>query len=273
MKIAIVGCGYLGHELAKKLYGKDYFVTCSSNNPESLKNFIKITHKSLVMSPVDVNEMLLLLHDNDVIIVTISTKAKIDYEQTLFQTAQNIKKCARLLNVPKTIIYTSKSSIYGNHEGMWVDEYAELKATDDESKILINTENLIISLKDLGWKVAILRLAQVYGPGKDLIKIYQDIYKQELPGHPEYYTNMVHQQDAVGVICHILEHQLEGIYNVADDDHPTRGEFSEIICGKLNLPKPKFNPKLSDFADNNKRVSNYKIKESGYVFKYPSRWY
>ncbi len=273
MKIAIIGCGYIGYEIAKHLYNKGHFVTCTTRNPDSIKKLSKVTHKSLVMLGSDEKEMSLILSQNDIIIATISTKAKIDFEETFLKTAQTIKKCACELNTPKTIIYTSKSSIYGNHEGMWVDESAELKATDDESRILIETENTILSLKELGWKVSILRLAQVYGPGREIKDFYKSFYKKVIPGHGEYYTNFVHQQDVVGIVFYILDHKIDGIFNVVDDEHPTRQELAELFSTKLKLPHPKFNPKLADFPDNNKRVSNYRIKETGYVFKYPKRHY
>lgn len=273
MKIAIIGCGYIGYEIAKDLYSKGHFVTCTTINPERIEKLSKVTHKSTIMKGSDQNEMCLLLKNNDVIIVTISTKAKIDYEETFLQTTQTLKKCAIELGTPKTIIYTSKSSVYGNQDGMWVDETAELKAIDDESKILIEAENTILSLKELGWKVCVLRLAQVYGPGRDIAKLFKLIYKKVIPGHAEYFTNMVHLLDVVGVVSYILEHETEGLFNVVDDDHPTRQEFVDSVCAKLKIPKPKFNPKLADFADVNKRVSNFNIKEIGYKFKYPHRTY
>ena len=79
MKIAIIGLGYIGNELAKMIYDKGHFITCASHYPDSLKNLTKTTHKSLILSPSDENEMLLLLNENDVIIVTISSKVTLDY--------------------------------------------------------------------------------------------------------------------------------------------------------------------------------------------------
>lgn len=272
MKIAIIGCGYIGYELAKELYKKGHFVTCTTTNPESIKPLSQTTQKSLIMVGNDEREMSVILNNNDIIILTVSTNNDKDFENTYLQTAKTIKKCALDLDKPKTIIYTSKSSVYGNHQGMWVDEEANLNAKDEEAKILIDTENIIFSLKDLGWKVCILRLAQVYGPERTVFDLFKSIYKNIIPGHGEYYTNMVHQQDVVGIINYIIEHALEGgVFNVVDDDHMTREEFANLICSKLNWTKPKFNPKLADFPDNNKRISNYRIKEIGYNFRYPNR--
>jgi len=270
MKIAIIGCGYLGYELAKELYNKGHFVTCTTSSPDSIKKLMPVTNKSLVMMGNEEKEISLILKNNDVIIVTVSTNHD-NFEETFLQTAITIKKCASELNEPKTIIFTSKSSLYGDHEGMWVDESTDLKAMDEKSKILIETENVLFSLKELKWKVCILRLAQIYGPEREILDLFKSTYKKIIPGHGEYYTNMIHQQDVVGIIIFVLEHNIEGIFNGVDEDHPTRQEFANTLCSKLKITAPKYDPNIADFPDYNKRISNYRIKEIGYIFKYPKR--
>jgi nucleoside-diphosphate-sugar epimerase len=271
MKIAIIGCGYLGLSLAKELYKKGHFVTCTTTNPDTIKKLSQTTQKSLILNGNDEKTISLILNDNDIIILTVGTHNNNDYENTFINTAKTLKNCAINLNSPKKIIYTSKSSIYGDHHGMWVDESASLNAKDEESKILIDTENILLSLKDIGWKVCLLRVAQIYGPQRSIFDLFKSTYKNIMPGDGKYYTNMVHLLDVIGIITYVIEKELIGIFNVADDGHPTRQEFADMVCTKLNLSKPKYDPRLADFPDNNKRISNYRIKEKGYIFKYPNR--
>ncbi|MBN2480088.1 MAG: NAD-dependent epimerase/dehydratase family protein [Parachlamydiales bacterium] len=271
MNIANIGCGYVGLELAKQLIQKKHFVTATTKSVKSLKNISSIVQKSYILEGTDFDAIFQILNENDTIILTLSTNNAKDSEKTFLQTAQTIKSAALKLDKPKTLIFTSKSSIYGDHAGRWVDESADLSSKDEESKVLIDTENTLLSLKDLNWKVCILRLPHVYGPGRTIIDIFKSYYKNVIPGHGEYYTNMVHQIDVVNAIIYVLEHEIVGIFNVADDDHPTRKEFADLICQKLNLMKPTFDPTLADFADNNKRISNYRIKEKGFILTYPHR--
>ncbi len=272
MKITIIGCGYIGLALAQELVKKNHFLTCTTINPKSIDKLKKTTQKSIIMRGTDKNEMLLILQENDAIIITVEAKNSDEFENTYLQTAQTIKECAAMIETPKKIIFTSKTSVYGDHEGMWVDESAPLKAKDDFAKILIDTENTIFSLKDLGWKVTILRLTQVYGgENYEITDLFKKSYKNVIPGHGEYYTNMIHKDDVVGIISYLIEHDIQGIYNLADDEHPTREEFAKKICAKLALDIPIYDPTLADFVDNNKRVANYRIKEKGYIFKYPNR--
>jgi nucleoside-diphosphate-sugar epimerase len=272
MKTTIIGCGYIGLALAEMLHQKHHFLTCTTINPKSIKKLKKTTQKSLIMRGTDKNEVSLILENNDTIIVTVEAKNSDEFENTYLQTAHTIKECAKEIEAPKKIIFTSKTSVYGNHDGMWVDESAPLKAKDEFAKILIDTENTISSLNDFGWSVAILRLTQVYGgENHEIIDLFKESYKNVLPGHSDYYTNMVHRDDVVGIISYLIDHDIRGIYNVSDDEHPTRDEFSKKICAKLNLDLPKYDPTLADFPDNNKRVANYRIKEKGYLFKHPHR--
>ncbi|KKM92234.1 hypothetical protein LCGC14_1220500 [marine sediment metagenome] len=272
MKTTIIGCGYLGLAPAEKLHQNRHFLTCTTINPRSIKKLKKTTQKSLIMRGTDKNEVFLILEDNDTIIVTVEAKNSDEFENTYLQTAHTIKECAKEIEAPKRIIFTSKTSVYGNHDGMWVDESTPLKAKDDFARILIDTENTILSLNDFGWRVAILRLTQVYGgENHEIIDLFKESYKKVLTGHSDYYTNMVHRDDVVGIISYLIDHDIRGIYNLADDEHPTREEFAKKICAKLNLDIPKYDPTLADFPDNNKRVANYRIKEKGYIFKHPNR--
>lgn len=271
MKITILGCGYIGYALSQELSKKNHFLTCTTTNPKSINKLSATTQKSLIMRGSDKNEMSLIIKDNDIIIVTVEAKTPDEFENTYLQTAHTIKECALEMETPKTLIFTSKTYVYGNHNGMWVDESATLRAKDHFAKILIDTENTLLSLNDLGWKVAILRLSQVYGPNQEITDLFKSGYKNVIPGYGNYYTNMVHQLDVVGIISYLINHDIQGIYNVADDEHPTREELAKTICTKLNLSLPKYDPTLADFPDNNKRVANYRIKEKGYQFKYPKR--
>ena len=271
MRVAIIGCGYLGQEVAKKLVEKKYFVTATTKNVINLKTIASIAQKSFLMKGDDLPAMKILLQENDAIILSIAVNGSNDMENTFLKTARTIQQAALETKESKTLIYTSKSSIYGDHAGQWVDESASLNAKGDEAKILKDTENVILNLKDLNWKVTVLRLAQIYGPNRTIIDIFKSYYKDIIPGHSEYYTNMVHVQDAANAIIYVLEHSIEGVYNVADDAHPTRKEFANILCRKTNLKIPSFDPKLADFPDYNKRVANYRIKEKGFEFTYPER--
>ena len=94
-----------------------------------------------------------------------------------------------------------------------------------------------------------------------------------MPGSGSLPTNMVHVEDVCGTILFALEHQLKGIYDVSDDDHPTRAEYYCALCDKLSLEMPTFDPSLQRTHGGNRIISNAKIKKAGYTFIHPHRLY
>ena len=267
MNILIIGCGYIGMPLAKYFVQKGHFITATTHNPTKLKLLSKIAQKSLILKGSDSSEITHLLKENKSIIVTIAADSLEDYEEAYLKTAHSIKHAACHLDEPFMVIYTSRGIVYGDHDGRWVDETASLNSTLDKSKVLIETELTFESLKNLGVKVCILRLAEVYGPSFELSSKAQKIY----PASSNFYTNMVHQEDVVRAIAYAHEHKLEGIYNIVDDDHPTRQKLFDKLLEKLNVEKVDWSAKPFLLNNGNRRESNHKIKSEGFEFKYSHR--
>ncbi len=270
--IAIIGCGYLGKELAEALTKKGYFVTCTTRNKKKIADLNKVAQRTVVCKGSDEKELSLIIKDQDIVIVTVSAQSKDDYKNTYLRTAQTIRHLALNKKAPKTLLYTSSTAVYGEQHGFWVDENSELLADSEPDKTLIETEEVYLSLLKLGWKVCLFRLAEIYGPGRDLVKKVKALQDHELPGKGEFFTNMIHVKDIVGALNYAINHSLEGVYNLSDDDHPTRRELYDIVADKAHFKKPVWNPHLTmKINRGNKRVSNHKIKSAGYVFLHPHR--
>jgi NAD dependent epimerase/dehydratase family enzyme len=82
---------------------------------------------------------------------------------------------------------------------------------------------------------------------------------------------MIHKSDVSAAIDYALRHQLDGIFNLADDDHPTRNELYAAVAKQNHLKPPHCDPTLVTIRNGNKRVSNHKIKSEGFVFRFPHR--
>lgn len=269
MNIAIIGCGYIGSSVAEHFSKLGHHVTTTTRSTKRLDRLKDISHKSLILHGKDENEIELLIQENDVLILTVAADSPDQYEDAYLTTAQSIRYAATASHYPKTLIYTSSSSVYGDHHGRWVDEQSELLNKSEEGQILIDTEKTLLSLKEFGWNVCIFRLSEIYGPGRDLLSRFKNIEGRKLPGKGQNYTNMVHKEDIVGGVIYALNHRLEGIFNLTDDDHPKRMEFYDMIAQEHNLPKVEWDPSLLQLHSGNKRISNHKMKASGYFFTKP----
>ncbi len=271
MNIVIIGCGYVGTQVAAIWKKKGHYVTATTRNPEKIDSFIRHTQKSLLLKGNDEDELVPLIANNDLILVTIAADSPEHYESAYLNTSQILRHLALEMDLPRHLIYTSSASIYGDHHGQWVDETSELRAPGDQAKILIEAEKNYLSLQELGWHVCLLRLAEIYGPGRELSHRVKQLEGHILPGSGEHYTNMIHQLDCASAIDYALKFHLEGIYNLSDDEHPTRKELYDAVSHKYKIPKVKWDPHHTPLHTGNKRVSNHKMKAEGFAFRHPHR--
>lgn len=271
MKIAIIGCGYIGLETAKLWKKKGHTITSTTRTPERLDTLSKYSQKALIFKGLDEEEWAPIIADHEALLITIAADDVDQYETAYLRTSEMLKQVALEMNAPRTLIYTSSTSVYGDHHGQWVDESSKLLPDSEQAKILIETEKNYLSLQEIGWHVCILRFAQIYGPKRELSSHIEKLKNNSLAGKGEQYTNMIHKEDCAHAIDYALRHHLQGIYNVADDEHPTRKELYDTVSHQFKLPRVKWDPNLSSIHLNNKRVSNHKIKAEGFVFLHPHR--
>lgn len=271
MNIVIIGCGYIGMEAAAIWKNKGFHVTSTTRNPEKLEALSKVSQKSILLKGGDEDELMPLIANNDVIIVTIAADSPEHYESAYLNTSQIFRHLGLEMDMPRHLIYTSSTSVYGDHKGQWVDETSALLGASEQTKILIETEKNYLSLGEIGWNPCIFRLSEIYGPGRELSKRIKQLNGHVLPGSGDHYTNMVHKKDCAFALDYALRHHLEGIFNLADDEHPTRKELYDAISNKFNLPKVKWDPTHTPLHTGNKRVSNHKIKSEGFALLHPHR--
>lgn len=271
MKIAIIGTGYIGSEVASFWSKKGHQVTVTTRHPERLIELSRVAQKCVLFNGGDESELVSLIQNNDVILITLSLDFLDEFDETILQIAQTLRRVALNKASSRQLIYTNSTAIYGDHRGLWVDEKSKLKSKTEQGKALIEAERIFLSLENFGWGVCILRVAEIYGPFRDLHQRLKKLQGQTLPGSGKNYSNMVHSFDVISALDYVLRHRLDGIYNLADDDHPTREELYNQITTKYGLPSIQWDNQVSNWKGGNKRISNYKIKTKGFSFRYPNR--
>ena len=134
--------------------------------------------------------------------------------------------------------------------------------------------------------VAMLRFSNVLGPD-----ITTPLAKAlELPLVPSLFGfdprfQFVHEDDVVRAILYVLEHQVQGIYNVAGDGLLPWSEVA-AICGKRTVPLPPFGtgllaaplarlgielpPELLDLLRYGRGVDNRRLKRAGFDYRFTS---
>jgi NAD dependent epimerase/dehydratase family len=181
----------------------------------------------------------------------------------------------------QSIVYLSSISVYGDHGGGEVDEETAASPRSDRSRVRLTAEG---AWQDLGARigrpVAILRLAGIYGPGRNpLVKLAQGRAMRIVK--PKQVFNRIHVDDVAQAIDATFARGANGIFNVADDE-PCSPEqvilYGAELMGvepppaiSLSDAAPLMEPMALSFYAENKRVRNDKLKrELGVRLIYPT---
>ncbi|MEZ2300670.1 MAG: NAD-dependent epimerase/dehydratase family protein [Microcoleus sp.] len=269
MKVAIVGCGYVGTTVAKNLRTKsDYTVTVTTTTRERVAQLEAIVHRVAVLKGNDKEAIAALLQDQDAVMLCVGAPNPDAYQESYLDTATTLVSVLKENPTVKQVIYTGTYSVYGDRQGAVVNEESPVAPANRNSEILAETERVLLAASSPNLKVCILRLGGIYGPGRELVKIFGRWAGTTRPGRGEDATNWVHLDDIVGGLIFALEQRLQGVYNLVGDVSLSSSQLLDRIFEANNLPQVTWDGSPSA-RPYNARVSNLKIKEAGYQFIHP----
>lgn len=270
LNVLIIGSGFVGFSLGH-LLSKKYSVTLTTRSEEKFQSITSSGLHPLLLDTKDKKRLKTAIEDKDIIIVCLAPKSSQDYESTYLATAKNLREALSPHHRCKMLTYTSSSSVYGDHQGQVTDEESKLLGKSKASQILIETEKIYLSLEATGIDICLLRLSEIYGPGREISKRVKTLSEISAPGDGLNPTNMIHLDDICSSVVFVIENRLRGIYNLCDDDHLPRKEMYDKVSHKKNLPQVIFDPEKTSIHSGKKVLSNEKIKKAGYLFKRPDR--
>ncbi len=162
-----------------------------------------------------------------------------------------------------------KTVYIGVDDGAWVDASTPAKPTASTAVVLQEAEETLLEQIP---EAAILRLGGIYGPGRnrqiDRIRDGVDTVVSE----PRF-TNQIHRDDAAAAIVHLMTMQdrPKTVYIGVDDRPVDHREIVEFLARSLDLPVPSgVADSVPTHASRGKRCHNTRLRESGFVFSYPT---
>jgi nucleoside-diphosphate-sugar epimerase len=175
--------------------------------------------------------------------------------------------------------YLSTTGVYGDRGGGWVDETAELRPTGERGRRRVAAEQAWLDL----WRsrhvpVHIFRLAGIYGPGRSAFDALRSGRAKRID-KPGQVFSRIHVEDLASVLIASIRRPRPGaVYNLCDDDPSPPADVIAYAAALLGVPPPppvplaaaELSPMARSFYDDNKRVSNRRIKEElGVRLRYP----
>ena len=245
-KFTILGTGWLGFELAKQLKNR-YEVVVSARNDDKLFQFEKLGFVSYILNEENFFFLDKLL-DTDYLFVNYPPSKFNNYLEFL----ERIYSHNKIKTIEK-IIFISSTSIYPNYEAIF-DESNIIKIPSN--KMVFDAENLVLNKTHIIFRTSAL-LAEDRIAGRRL--------SNKIVDFPNTKINFVHRNDVINATIFVLENNLNGIFNLATKEHPTKKELYSFNAEKYNFEKPIF-------SDNNKLIERIidgsKIEKLGFSYKY-----
>lgn len=171
---------------------------------------------------------------------------------------------ARQGQPPERILYTSSTGVWGDHAGAWVDESVPPNPEGERAEVLLQAEEQILRS---GFPAVVLRLAGIYGPGRNRIDAFRSHLWPEVES--DSFLNMIHVQDAASAAVYLLAQGEPGTVVVGVDDLPVRqSEFCAWLSEKLKVKRREI--VIGEIKPEGKRCRNARLKKLGFRFKYPS---
>ena len=269
MKIAIIGCGYVGMAIARRWSQEGHTVTATTTTPSRLSELEEVAKRGVVIKGNDLDALLEILPGQEVVLLSMGDRSRTKFKETYLETAKTLVDILKQAPTVKQVIYTSSYSIYGNQQGNWADENSEVMPGNDNDKILYETEQALLAAITPLRRVCVFRLGGIYGPGRSLEKIFSPLAGITRPGAGGYFTNWIHLDDIVGALEFARAKELQGVYNLVSDVPVIGRELVTAVCDRYNLTPVSWDPSAPETRTLNVRVSNQKLKDAGFEFIRP----
>jgi len=241
---AIVGCGYVGEELARRLDTDDvYAVTRSGvdiDGVESLRRDVSETYD---------------LPDVDRVFYLVSSDSR-DPEGYRRAYVEGMRNTLDAVGEDTDVVYSSSTGVYDVGDGSWVDESTPLGEPTGRRAALVDAEDLT---RDSGGTV--VRFAGLYGEDRFWAEKY--LGDSTVRGG---YTNLLRREDAAASLL-AAANGGHDTYVAVDDEPVHRHELARWLSDRTGRPHGEL---VDEVSGRNKRCSNDRLRSTGWEPEYPT---
>lgn len=266
----IIGCGYLGERVAKQWLSGGHETWALTRSAVRAARLADTGLSPLIGDVLDRKSLQKLPQVETILYAvgfdrTSKTSKRTIYVDGLQNTLEQIQgRCRRL-------VYISSTSVYGQDNGEFVDEFSTVSPSEENGRICRDAETVV-------WKhflgtnrgasvgeAIVLRLAGIYGPSRLLAREQQLRGGGLLSGNPDSWLNLIEVEDAVQSVLAAEARGKSGeTYLICDDRPIRRREYYAALAQQLGLAAPGFEELASDSPERrqlNKRCINQRMRQ------------
>ena len=273
--IICFGFGQVAKNFIKKLndQGTPFKLTTTSREESENKKFENTNYESFQFTEEGFDKNFISrFEEADHILLSI---APISGTDIVIKNLKDYFKSSKF----KWITYLSATSVYGDHNGEWVDENSVTKPTSPNGveRLEVEKEWMQIANKfDLPFQI--FRLSGIYSNQYNILKRLKS-GDAKIINKKNHFFSRIHGEDIANVLYSSLNNfKKKEIYNISDNQPASAEEVAMYGVKLLGTGKPKTieineieSEMLKNFYKDSKKVDNKKMKEFfSYKLKYPT---
>ena len=260
-RISILGCGWLGFPLAKKMVQNGFLVKGSTTSPQKIKMLKSFGIQPFLISLNEndiVGDFELFLQKSDVLIIDVPPKLRGNQTENFVAKINNTISFIEKSTIQK-VLFVSSTSVFADDNAV-VSQYTVPNPETESGKQLLEVEQLLQS--NSNFKTTIIRFGGLIGEDRNPARM---LAGKNNVSNPNAAVNLIHQQDCINSIIRIVSlNAFPKTYNAVAPFHPTRKEYYTQKAKNLNLPLPEFDytkPSVGKTI-----LSDYLINDLGFAF-------
>ena len=241
LKIAVLGCGYVGAEFARQARAAGHDVLGIVRSEASRD---KLRAEGLAAEAFDLQagDWSLLPKRFDAVVYAASTGGGGPEAYALAYDIGVKRALAWARDVgARCFVFTSSTGVYRQDDGGVVDETSPVGGAPTADAILGGEQAVLTA----GFATArVLRFGGLYGPGRHHLVDQLRRGDNVIGGRVDHFINYLHRDDAASSILAAIVSGPAGarVYNVCDGNPVTKEALAKWIAVRLGQPSPVFDP-------------------------------
>jgi nucleoside-diphosphate-sugar epimerase len=238
--VLILGCGFTGERVARRMLALGARVIATAREPERLAG--------LGVEAIRIEDVPRVIEPNCLVLHSIPPEG-------------SPAVVSLLGKAPSRVVYVSTTGVYGSTH--LVDETTPVDWSSERARVRLEAEAAVAAGP---WSSLILRPAAIYGPGRG---VHESVKRGTYPA-TENFISRIHVDDLAAHCEAALLSSLTGAYPVADEEPCRSREVAEFCANLLGVELPTGHvPAPRVFGD--RKVDGSAIRKLlGITLKYPS---
>lgn len=262
-RVVVLGAGYVGSAVAHALFAR-------GDRVWAVRRRVQAPEPGITWLAGDVTTGVIpgFPEALDAVVLAVAPSGAGDEYDRIYPPAARAAVALARASGARALVYTSSTGVYGERDGGWVDESAPVRGEGPGNRALIEAEQQLLGSALSG--VTVLRVAGIYGPGRDPRPRFART--DQLPMRGEYWVNLAHRDDIVRAILDAVAYTgTARVLNVADGAPTQAADIARWLAGQAGRDPAELRfTGDGALARSNQRVATDALHATGWRPAYPS---